>query len=433
VLGRALRHKNYRLFFAGQSVSLIGTWLSRVATSWLVYRLSHSAFLLGVFGFASQIPTFFLAPVAGVWVDRANRHRVLIWTQVFAMLQSLLLAAVTLSGIATVGYLVALGVFQGFINAFDMPARQSFLVEMIESREDLPNAIALNSSMVNAARLLGPSIAGILIAAIGEGFCFLLDAVSYLAVIGSLLAMKVAPRALPAKTTALWSGLKEGALYVAGSPPIRAVLLLLALVSLVGVPYSVLMPIFASEILHGGAHTLGWLMGLSGFGALLGALYLALRKSVLGLGKVIGGSTCVFGVGLCLFAHSRAVWLSLLLMVPVGLSMMVQMAASNTILQTIVDDDKRGRLMGFYGMALFGMAPFGSLLAGGLAGLMGAPATLVVGGLFCILGGLLFFRSLPSLRMAARPIYIRLGIIPAANDAAAPLSLGDEEGSLRKG
>jgi MFS family permease len=410
-IGRALRHRNYRLFFAGQGISLVGTWLTRVATSWLVYRLTGSALMLGIIGFAGQIPTFFLAPVAGVWVDRWNRHRTLVVTQVLAMIQSALLAALawwrpTVAGIA------ALSVFQALINAFDMPARQAFVVQMVEDRADLPNAIALNSSMVNAARLIGPSAAGILIALFGEGWCFAIDAASYLAVIASLLAMRIEPRPAGPRKTRVTAELVEGLRYVVGHVSIRSVLLLLAVVSLMGMPYTVLMPIEATEVLHGRAHTLGFLMAASGAGALAGALYLASRTSVLGLGRVIGVSAAIFGASLIGFALSHTLWLSLVLMVPTGMGMMVQMAASNTVVQTLVDEDKRGRVMSFFAMAFFGTVPFGSLLAGSLAQRIGAPRTIGLGGIVCLVGAALFFRALPELRRHARPTYERLGILP---------------------
>jgi MFS family permease len=424
-LGRALRHRNYRLFFAGQSLSLIGTWMTRIAVSWLVYRLTHSALLLGLVSFTGQIPTFILAPLAGVWVDRWNRHRVLVVTQVLAMIQSALLAFFALSGTITVTHIVLLSVFQGLINAVDMPARQAFLVEMVADREDLPNAIALNSSMVNAARLVGPSVAGVLIAGVGEGWCFFIDAVSYLAVIASLLLMRLAIGPRRAATTHVLAELREGFRYVTSSAPIRSILLLLALVSLMGMPYTVLMPIVASKVLNGGAHTLGFLMAASGFGALLGAVYLASRRTVLGLGRLIPLSAATFGIGLVAFSFSRTFWLSLALMPLVGMAMMVQMASSNTILQTIVDEDKRGRVMSFYAMAFFGTVPLGSLLAGSLASRAGAPITILIGGAACIIGAGLFLRGLPELRRAIRPIYIRLGILPeiAGGDGPPPLDL----------
>jgi MFS family permease len=410
---RALGHRNYKLFFSGQSISLIGTWMTRIATSWLVYRLTGSAWLLGVVGFAGQLPSFVLAPFAGVLVDRWNRHRLLIVTQVLALLQSLAMAILALTGLIKIWHVILLSIFQGLINAFDMPARQAFVVEMVEKRDDLANAIALNSSMVNAARLLGPSIGGVIIAAVGEGWCFMVDAISYMAVIASLLAMKLTPRPmLPANGANVLEQLREGWSYAFGFAPIRDLLLLLALVSLVGMPYTVLMPVFANEVLDGGPNTLGFLMAASGVGALGGALFLASRKSVLGLGKYIPLMAAAFGGGLIAFSFSRSLWLSLLLMVVTGLGFMVQMAASNTILQTIVDEDKRGRVMSFYTMAFMGTAPFGSLLAGSVAERIGAPQTLFFGGLCCVLGALWFARSLPSLRREVRPIYVRIGILP---------------------
>jgi MFS family permease len=410
---RALGHRNYRLFFSGQSVSLVGTWMTRIATSWLVYRLTGSEMLLGVVGFAGQMPSFILAPFAGVLVDRWNRHHLLIATQVLAMLQSIALGVLALTGLITIWQVIVLSIIQGVINAFDMPARQAFVVEMVEKREDLANAIALNSSMVNAARLLGPSIGGIIIAAVGEGWCFILDGISYLAVIASLVAMKITPRITkPKKEANTFQQLREGWAYTSGFSPIRKILLLLAIVSLVGMPYTVLMPVFANEILHGGPNTLGLLMAASGVGALSGAIFLASRKTVLGLGKFIPLMAGAFGAGLIAFSFSRVLWISLLLMVVTGLGFMVQMAVSNTVLQTIVDEDKRGRVMSFYTMAFMGTAPFGSLLAGSVAERIGAPHTLMLGGLGCILGAIWFANSLPALRRDIRPIYVRIGILP---------------------
>ncbi len=413
---RAMRHRNYSLFFSGQLVSMIGTWMTRIAISWLIYRLTGSALLLGVVGFAGQIPSFILAPIAGVLVDRWSRHRVLIWTQALAMLQSAALAALDLTGAMQVWHVVALAVFQGVINAFDMPARQAFVVEMVNDRNDLANAIALNSTLVNGSRLLGPSIGGVIIAAVGEGWCFAIDAASYLAVIGSLLAMKGLPIVTGRKPGAgnVLGELREGVSYAWHSPPIRNILILLSIVSLVGFPYTVLMPIFASDILHGGPGLLGMLMAASGVGALGGATYLAARRSVLGLGRVIPLMSAVFGVGLIVFSLSNIVWLSLLLMVVTGLGFMVQMASSNTLLQTIVDEDKRGRVMSFYTMAFMGTAPFGSLIAGSLAQRIGAPPTLLLGGIGCVAAAAWFFWSLPRLRRFVRPIYIEKGILTEA-------------------
>jgi MFS family permease len=409
---RALSYRNYRLFFGGQSISLIGTWMTKIATSWLVYRLTGSAFLLGVVGFAGQIPALLLGPIAGVWVDRWDRHRTLVVTQVLSMVQSFALAGLTMAKIITVQEIIWLSVFQGLINAFDMPARQAFVVEMVEQRENLGNAIALNSSMVNAARLIGPSIAGIIIAVVGEGYCFLIDGFSYIAVIVSLLMMTIKTPALPKTYNPVLQDLKEGWSYATGSMPIRSILILLALVSLVGMPYTTLMPIFAGNVLHGGAHTLGFLMGATGVGALAGAMSLAARRNVLGLGRVIPAAAALFGAGLVGFGFSRTLWLSLLLMTVTGGAMMQHMAASNTILQTIVDEDKRGRVMSLYSTAFMGMAPFGSLLAGSLAEKIGAPKTLIAGGSICAVGGACFALYLPAIREVVRPIYRELGILP---------------------
>lgn len=409
---RALRHRNYRLFFGGQSISLIGTWMQRIALSWLVYRLTHSPFLLGVVGFSGQIPTFLLAPFAGVMADRYNRQRLLVLTQTIATVQALTLAVLVLTGAVLVWHIVVLSVVLGVVHAFDMPTRQAFVMEMVEDRADLANAIALNSSMVNAARLLGPSIAGVLIAAVGEGTCFLINGLSYLPVIAALLAMSFKARDSKPRALQVWQGLKDGIVYAASFTPIRAILLLLALVSLMGMPYVVLMPVFAKDVLHGGPHTLGFLMGGSGMGALGGALYLASRRTVLGLGKKMALASGLFGIGLIAFSLSRVLWISLLLMLIVGFGQMVEMASSNTVLQTIVDDDKRGRVMSLFAMAFMGMAPFGSLLAGFLASRIGAPGTLLVGGAACLLGAAIFWRRLPALRKMVRPIYVRMGIIP---------------------
>jgi MFS family permease len=415
-MARSLAHRNYRLFFVGQGISLIGTWMTRVATGWLVFRLSgpDSALLLGVVGFAGQVPSFFLTPFAGVLADRWNRHRLLVLTQILSLIQSALLAVVAFRGepgAATIWQVVVLSLIQGVINAFDMPARQAFLVEMIARKEDLANAIALNSSLVNGARLVGPSVAGILIALAGEGWCFLIDAISYVAVVLALLAMQLPAREKRHHPPPMWHGMVEGFRYAFGFAPIRTVLLLLALVSFMGMPYTVLMPIFAADILQGGPYALGFLSAASGVGALIGALYLASRNTVLGLGNAIVVSTLVFGVGLIGFAFSTVLWLSLLLMVLTGFGMMVQMAASNTILQTIVDEDKRGRVMSYYGMAFLGMTPFGSLFAGTLAGWIGADNTVMVGGIACMVGAVMFAIRLPYLRTLVRPIYTRMGIV----------------------
>jgi MFS family permease len=427
---RALRHRNFRLFFTGQSVSLIGTWMTRIATSWLVYRLTGSALLLGFVSFAGQIPTFLLAPFAGVLVDRIDRRKLLVWTQVLAGIQSLAMAALTLAKLITVHEIIALSAFQGLINAFDMPGRQSFLVQMVSDgttdkpdKQDLGNAIALNSSMVNMARLIGPAIAGVVIAAVGEGYCFAVDGFSYIAVVVSLLMMRVPPFTLKRVTTSMFEQLKEGWSYVANFRPIRTILSLFALLSLMGMPFMVLMPIFASQVLHGGPHTLGYLMGASGVGALVSALSLALRKTVRGLTTMIQIAAILFGSGLILFGLSHHLALSLFLMLIVGFGMMQGLAASNTVIQTLVPEDKRGRVMSYYTMAFVGMAPFGSLLAGALAHRFGAPHAVMITGTCCLIGAAWFATQLKSVRAIMRPIYIEMGIIqspmePALEDQA---------------
>jgi len=427
---RALRYRNYRLFFGGQIVSLAGTWITTTATSWLVYRLTGSALLLGMVGFAGQFPAFLLGPFAGIFVDRWDRRRLLVATQTISMLQSFALAALTLGGRMTVDASLLLNVVQGIVNAFDMPGRQAFLIALIENKADLGNAIALNSSMVNVARLLGPSIAGVVIAATNEGWCFVIDGVSYLGVIAALLAMRVAPRPAPAATRpGALELFVEGWRYAFGFRPIRSIILLLALVSLVGVPYSVLMPIFARTTFHGGPYTLGLLMTSSGCGALVGALWLAQRRSVIGLGRIIIVAAASFGAGLIAFSFAHALWLAIPSLMVAGFGFMVQMAASNTIIQTIVDDEKRGRVMSFYMMAFLGTAPFGSLIAGWMSSRIGAAHTLLVGGISCVTGAAWFAAELPSIRTAVRPIYMSLGILPqvaAGLSDAAELSVPPE-------
>ena len=430
---RALRHRNFRLFFGGQTISLIGTWMTRIATSWLVYRLTHSALLLGTVSFAGQIPTFIFAPFAGVWIDRLDRRQVLVWTQTLAMVQSFALAGLTFSGHITIHWILFLSVMQGIINAFDMPGRQSFMVQMVEDRADLSNAIAINSSMVNVARLIGPSLAGMLIAVTSEAWCFLIDGISYIAVIASLLMMHVHVQAVVRKATSTLTELKEGWSYVSGFLPIRTILLLFALVSLMGMPFVVLMPVFAAKVLHGGPHTLGFLMGAMGVGALTSALSLAARRNVRGLIRMIPIAAAVFGVGLIGFGLSSVFWFSMVTVMIAGAGMMQGMAASNTIVQTLVDEDKRGRVMSYYTMAFMGMAPFGSLLAGSMAHaipstplwivsgpvLAGAQWTVILNGLVVVLGALWFSTRLPALRVVVRPIYQEMGIIPAAQEMAA--------------
>ena len=412
---RALESRNYRLFFAGQAISLVGTWMTQIATVWLVYDLTNSALWLGVVGFSSQIPSFLISPFGGILVDRWNRHRILIITQILAMIQSLTLAALALTGVMQIWHIILLSLFQGLITAVDSPARQAFVPEIIERKEDLGNAIALNSSVFNGARLVGPAIAGLLIASVGAGVCFLIDGLSYIAVIAGLLAMKLKPRKIATHTTNVWQRLIEGFSYAFGFPPIRAILLLLALFSFMGMPYTILIPIFAKNILQGSAETLGFLMTAVGVGALVGGVYLSSRFTVIGLGKIIAIAPAIFGTALVIFSQSRILWLSLFMMFLVGFGGILQIASSNTILQTIVEDDKRGRLMSLYTMSFLGILPFGNLASGALADKIGAPDTLMIGGFCCILGSLVFSKQLPKLRRLIRPIYAQIGLLDKAS------------------
>ena len=410
-LARALAHRNYRLFFSGQSVSLVGTWITRVAIGWLVYRLTGSVLLLGIVSFAGQIPTLLLAPIAGVIVDRHDRHRILIWTQTAALLQSAALAVLTLSELITVPQLLGLQLLQGVINAFDTPARQALVVEMVADRADLPNAIALNSSMVNGSRIVGPSLGGVIIAAVGEGWCFAIDAVSYVGVLISLGLMRLEPRPRATTGVPMLHDLRSGWRYVTASLPIRSALILLSIVSTAGVPYTVLMPAVVAESLGGGPDTLGLLMGATGVGALFGALYLASRTTVVGLGRVILIGTIAFGASLIAFSGAGSIWMAVPLLAVAGAGFIVQAAATNTIIQTIVDEGFRGRVMAFYTMAFFGSVPVGSLIAGVVASYIGANLTIRAGGVICIVAGMWFAAKLPSLRAVMRPIYIQRGII----------------------
>ena len=413
---RALRHRNFRLFFMGQSISLVGTWMQMTAVAWLVWRLEHNAVLLGLTGFAARIPAFIMAPLAGVLVDRSSRHRLVIITQTLAMLQALTLAGLVLSGHVAIWQIILLSLIMGFIDSLDLPARQSFMIQMLDRRDDLTSALALNSSMVNGARLLGPVIAGLIIAAAGEGFCFLVNGLSYIAVITGLLLMRVAPSVRAGQNKTVLHHLKEGFVYAFGFSPIRSLLLLVALVSLTGASYAQLLPVFAQQILHGGPLTQGLLASSAGLGALIGAAFLAMRRSVRGLEVWIAWAPAVFGLGLIGMGSSSVLWLTLAVMPVIGFGMLIQMAATNTVIQTIVDDDKRGRVMSFYSMAFMGTVPLGSLLAGSLVHLIGAPLTVISGGLCCIAASLSFGTKLKSLQQLIHPIYIRKS---TAEDSAA--------------
>jgi MFS family permease len=406
---RAFNHRNFRLFAGGQIISLTGTWMQTVAQSWLVYRLTGSSLLLGTVGFAGQIPVFLLAPIGGIAADHANRRTVIIATQTASMLLAGLLAVLTLEGAVRVWHVIAISALFGVVNAFDIPARQSFLVDMV-GKDDLMNAIAMNSSMFNGARVLGPGVAGLLVAALGEGWCFLLNAVSYIAVIVGLLMMRVStgrgrrPAGSPVRA------MVRGFSYVRHTVPVRDLLLLLGLVSMVGMPYTVLMPIFADKILHGGARGLGILMSATGAGALSGALFLATRSSVRGLGRWVAIASTGFGVSMVLFAFSPFFWLSAFLLVPTGGFMMLQMAASNTLVQAMVPDDLRGRVMAVYSMMFMGMAPIGSLFAGFAADRLGAAVTVAIGGAACLAGAAVFALRLPAIRAEARALIVAQGL-----------------------
>lgn len=424
IIFRSFQYRNYRLFFTGQGISLIGTWMQRIAMPWLVYHITGSALLLGIVGFAGQIPTFLLSPVAGVLTDRLNRYYVLIFSQIVAMLQALALTWLYYSGNIQVWHIVVLSAVMGCFNAFDVPSRQSFVVDLVERKEDLGNAIALNSLMFNGARIIGPSIAGVILASAGEGICFLANAISYLFVIVSLLMMKV-PKRKKAKSHAhIMKDMQDGFKYAFGFPPIKHIIWLLGVVSLMTMTYSVLMPVFAKEVLHGGSHTFGFLMGAAGFGALLGGLYLASKTTILKLGKIVPISAALAGLGLIFLSLSKYFPLSMLMMIITGLGMMLHTASSNTILQTIVDEDKRGRLMSIYTMAIMGTAPFGSLMAGGMAKIIGAPGTIFFGGVTCIIGAVIFYFKLPDLKNIVRPIYVKMGVIPEIGTA---LQTADEQ------
>jgi MFS family permease len=400
---RALRHRNYRLFFSGQLVSLIGSWMQSVAESWLVYRLTGSAALLGVAGFSSQIPVLFLATFGGTVADRYNRHRIIVVTQTISMALPLVLAALVFTGRVHVWHVFALAATLGVVNAFDVPARQAFVIEMV-GKDDLVNAIALNSSIVNGARAIGPAIAGVLLAAVGEGWCFLLNGVSYIAVIVGLLLMRLPPRLQFEHPARALAGVTQGYRYVMNTMPVRDLLLMVGLLSFAGQPFSTLMPIFAEDILHGGARGLGLLMASAGVGSLAGALTLASRSTIRGLGRIVAASGLIFGIGLTIFALSRLFWLSAAVLLVVGMSMITQAASTNTLIQSMVPNAMRGRVMAIYAMMFMGMMPLGALVEGWIAERIGAPYTVMGGGLVCVAGAIVFNIRLPTLRVMARQL-----------------------------
>jgi MFS family permease len=407
---RALSSRNYRLFFMGQGVSLIGTWMQQAAISWLVYRVTGSTLLLGVVAFSNQIPTLFLGPFAGVVADRWERKRLLIWTQSLSMLQALILATLVLTGAIQTWHIIALSLLIGIINAFDIPIRQSFVVQMVERKEDLGNAIALNSAMFNSARFIGPSVAGILISTVGEGVCFLLNGISYIAVLAGLAAIRVTPRQNRTGKAPVLREFYEGIRYAFDFKPIIAILALLSVFSIAGAPYLVLMPAFAKDVLQGGAHTFGFLVSAAGIGALSATIYLASRKNVHGLIKIIPAAVAACGLGIAAFALSRNFAISIICLFLAGFGMMTQIASSNTIIQTIVDEDKRGRIMSLYAMSLMGVMPFGSILAGSVADKIGVQFTLLLGAAFCIIGASIFAAKLPMLCKLLRPVLANMEI-----------------------
>ncbi|HWR13763.1 MAG TPA: MFS transporter [Terriglobales bacterium] len=430
---RALRHRNFQLFFSGQLISLVGTWMQNIAQAWLVYRITGSSLALGSIGFVSQIPVFIAAPIGGTIADRYNRHKLVIGTQISSMVLALILAALTLTGTIQLWHIFVLSALLGFVNGIDIPARQSFMVEMV-GKEDLMNAIALNSSMFNGARIIGPAIAGVLVAAIGEGWCFFVNGVSYIAVIVGLLMMQVTPHRVIAQSSPV-KHIIEGFQFVRGAIAIRDLLLLLGVVSLVAMPYAVLMPIFADRILHGGAKGLGILMGATGVGALLAALSLAARSGTRGLGRLIGYAAFGFGASLILFSLSRSFWLSVALLIPVGYGMMLETTTSNTLIQVMVPDELRGRVLAVYTMMFMGMAPLGSLFAGGVADKIGAPLTLAIGGIVCMAAAGVFLSRLPKFRISARQMVVAQGLaggdppqeITAAGIAHPPFSAESDD------
>ena len=419
---RALRHRNFQLFFGGQIISLIGTWMQTIAQAWLIYRLTGSSVLLGVLGFVGQIPIFLLSPLAGLAADRWPRQRVVIATQTASMLLAFILAALTMTGRIRVWEIIGLATLLGIVNAFDVPARQSFMIEMV-GREDLLNAIALNSSMFNGARVAGPAIAGVLVAVVGEGWCFFLNGLSYLAVIAGLFLMRIEKLKAVHDGAAPLEKLREGIRFARHTKPIRALLVLVAIVSFMALPFSVLMPIFAVQILHGGASAYGWLMGAVGVGAMFGALALAMRAQLRGLGTVVAYSATGLGASLVLFSASRWFWISFAILVVSGFTMMMQFTATNTLIQAMVPDQLRGRVMSLYSMMFLGMTPFGSLLAGWVADRVGSPVTVAIGGLASCLGGLAFARKWPSMRGPARDLVAAQGMMsppPQADESGPP-------------
>lgn len=416
---RTLKYRNYKLYFSGQGISLIGTWIQIIAMNWLVYELSGSAVILGVTGFLCRIPTVILAPFAGVIADRHSKYNLLFITQFLSMIQSALFTVLVFTGLIQIWQILLLGTLLGVINAFDNPIRQSFIVEIVEKKEDLPNAIALNSVLFNSARLIGPSIAGIILSLFGTGWCFLINTLSFAAILVTLIFMRLQKKEIVVSEKSPIKEMKEGFVYVFGSVPIRTILLALAIISMMGMSFQVLMPVFAKDVLNGNANTLGFLMSSVGLGALVAGLILASRKTVFGLEKYIAFASTVFSVSLIIFAFSHNFYISIIALFFVGLGMIMQMASSNTLIQTLTDDDKRGRVMSFYSIAFIGTVPFGNLLAGTLASLIGESYAVLICGVSSLIAALYFIKKLPDIRKHSNPIFERKNILPTElnNDA----------------
>ena len=410
VFSRAFKYHNYRLYFSGQMISVIGTWIQRIAMSWLIYRITGSAWLLGIVGFTSQIPSLILSPVVGVIADRQNRLQLIIITQCLAMLQAFVVAALTISNTIQVWHIISLSLFLGVVSAFDMPTRQAFVQDMIEKKEDLSNAIAMNSLLFNGARLIGPMIAGILVATVGEGICFLLNGLSYIAVIIALFMIRVKKREKPVTQRRFMDDFIDGARYSFGFIPIRYILINMSIIGFFGLPYITLMPIFARDILQGGPKTYGFLMASVGIGALISGSIFAMRRSLRGIGTAIAVSCTVFSIGIILFSLSPVLWLSMIFLVILGFGQITTFASSNTSLQTMADENMRGRVLAFYHAAIMGIAPFGNLIAGAAAEKIGAPNTLLIGGIVCLLGAFHFYLNIPRLRKIVRPIFMQMGV-----------------------
>ncbi|MEQ1774305.1 MAG: MFS transporter [Burkholderiales bacterium] len=407
---RALHHRNFRLFLSGQVCALIGYWMQSIAQGWLLYKMTDSATLLGILGFASSLPILLLSPFAGMWSDRCNLHRVMFATQILEMLQAITVAALAVAGILAPWHIITLAMLLGVLVAIELPVRHAYLLELIGNKEDLPNAIAVTSLMANCGRLVGPALAGIVIAALGEPACFVINALTYTAVMISFLLIKVTPTVREPNTTPMLQGMREGFQYAWQSLPIRSLLLLLTAVGFLGTPYINLMPVLTREVFAVGAREMGFMIGAAGLGAVSGTLYLATRPSVRGLVRLLTGAAFAAGISLALVPHVKIVWLTIPLLAITGFGILATSVSVNMIVQTIVDDDKRGRVMALYTVSFMGMAPFGALAAGALADVIGVAATLTLSGTCCAVGALALVSRHTQIREELREAYARLGI-----------------------